>query len=173
MDAEAKVSQPPPWWQRVLIGRNPKITLVRLAVLVVGSVILFHFVLLAIRVEGPSMLPTYRERGVNVVNRLAYLFHEPRRGDVVAIRTTGIHVMYMKRIIGLPGETIAFHQGYVFINGKLLEEPYVKYSCDWEIPEQTLALNEYYVCGDNRSMQERYHEKGIANRNKIEGKVLF
>ena len=55
------------------------------------------------------MLPTYRDHGVNFVNRLAYVFHEPRRGDVVAIRTlAGEHVMYMKRIVGLPGETVTF-----------------------------------------------------------------
>ena len=56
------------------------------------------------------MLPTYRSNRVNFVNRLSYRFHEPRRGDVVAIRLSGFSVMFMKRIIGLPGESVAFHE---------------------------------------------------------------
>ena len=83
------------------------------------SFVVFKFVLLPIRVEGGSMLPTYQDRSVNFVNRLAYLFHEPRRGDVVAIGLlAGEHVMYMKRVVGLPGETVAFHKGHLYINGQ-------------------------------------------------------
>src|ERR1051325_2162757 len=173
MEVEAQVSRGPSWLRRALVGRNPKITMVRLVLLILGCLVLFNFVLLPSRIQGPSMLPTYGERGVNFVSLLAYTFHEPQRGDIVAIRTTGIHVMYMKRIIALPGETIAFHHGHVLINGKLLYDPYVKFACDWEIPACSLSSNEYFVCGDNRSKPETDHEKGIANRNKIAGKVLL
>ena len=58
-------------------------TLLRIVVLVVTCFVVFRFVLLPIRVDGGSMLPTYKEHGINVINRVAYLFHEPRRGDVV------------------------------------------------------------------------------------------
>ena len=61
------------WLRTILIGRNPRRTAVRLAVIVVGNILLWSYVLLPIRVDGPSMLPNYRERSVNVVNRLAYL----------------------------------------------------------------------------------------------------
>src|SRR5436309_961848 len=87
------------WIQAVLIGRNPRRTAVRIVVLVIASVIIFRFVLLGIRVEGVSMMPTYRQGGINFVNRLAYRFHEPQRGDVVAIRTSGTSIMLMKRIV--------------------------------------------------------------------------
>ena len=109
-----------PWWWAVVWGRRPERTLIRAAVLAIVCVFIFKFVLIPIRIEGPSMLPTYKDHGVNFVNRLSYLFHEPRRGDVVAIKTSGLSIMYMKRIIGLPGETIAFHDGYAVINGKAL-----------------------------------------------------
>ena len=161
------------WLRTVLIGRRPERTAVRILVLVVACFVVFKFMLLPIRVEGMSMMPAYKEHRVNFVNRLTYLFHEPRRGDVVAIRTSGVSIMYMKRIIGLPGETVAFHEGRAVINGRVLAEPYLKYDCDWELPPHVLGSNEYYFVGDNRSMAEADHTKGKAERWRIVGKVLL
>ena len=164
----------PSWLQRVLIGRNPKRTLMRSLFLVVVSVVVFKFVLQPIRVEGGSMLPTYKDRGVHFVYRLTYLFHGPRRGDVVAIRLlAGEHVMFMKRVVGLPGETVAFHQGRLYVNGKPVDEPYVKLRCDWEHGPEPVGADQYYVVGDNRDMPWDYHEKGRPTRNLIVGKVVL
>ena len=136
--------------------------------------VVFKFVLQPIRVEGGSMLPTYKDHGVHFVYRLAYLFHEPRRGDVVAIRTeAGEHVMYMKRIVGLPGETVAFHQGYLFINGKLLDEPYLILRGTWEHAPKLDGPDQYYVVGDNRDMPWDDHYKGRSPRDLIIGKVVL
>jgi signal peptidase I len=174
METAVKEARSPSLLQRVTIGRNPVATLVRLAVLIVCCVVIFKFMLLPVRIQGVSMLPTYPEGGrINFVNRLSYLFHGPGRGDIVAIRTTGIHIMYMKRIIGLPGESVGFYAGKAVINGEELDEPYVKKSCYWQIPPRTLGPGEYYVVGDNRSMPEADHEKGIASRDRIVGKVLW
>jgi signal peptidase I len=173
MGTEVETPAPPHWWQVVLVGRKPRRTLVRILVLVVVCTILFRFVLQPIRVEGVSMLPTFSENRVNCVNCLAYLFHEPRRGDIVSIKLAGKHLMYCKRIVGLPGETISFHQGHAYINGELLPEPYVKYPCRWEIPPEQIGPDEYFVVGDNRSMFHRDHEKGKAQRERILGKVMF
>jgi signal peptidase I len=170
---EGRPANEVPWWQTVAFGRRPERTLLRILVLVVVSVLVFKFMLLPIRVQGPSMLPTYSDHGVNFVNKLAYMFHEPERGDVVAIRLSGEHVMYMKRIIGKPGETVRFHHGHAFINGNRLDEPYVKNPCDWEQEPRTLGPSEYYVVGDNRSMPIRDHEQGKAARERIVGKVLL
>jgi signal peptidase I len=157
----------------MVFGRNPKVTLLRCVALVITCLVTFKFVLLPIRVSGASMLPTYKENGINFVNRLAYRFHPPRRGDVVAIRLAGEHVMYMKRILALPGETIAFHEGRAFINGRLFSEPYVKLACAWEHPAETVGPDEYFVVGDNRSMDWSDHIKGMATRERIVGKVLL
>ncbi len=163
----------PRWLLVALIGRNPRRTLWRILVLVVTCFVVFKFALLPIRVEGASMLPTYREHTVNFVNRLAYVFHEPRRGDVVAIRLAGPSIMFMKRIVGLPGETVAFHEGHAFINGQALDEPYVKFPCDWERPPVTLGPDQYFVVGDNRSMPKEDHTMGEPHRNRFVGKVLL
>jgi signal peptidase I len=162
-----------PRWVRVLaIGRNWKFTLARLAVLAVISFIVFDFfwfVLLPIRVEGISMLPTYQNGSVNFVNRLA---------DVVGIRLsdpglTRPSLLYLKRIIGLPGETVAFVNGQVQINGQMLDEPYEKYDCDWNIPPVTLGPDQYFVVGDNRSMPAEYHIFGKVEHNHIVGKAVL
>jgi signal peptidase I len=166
----------PRWVRIAVVGRNPKTTLVRILILAVICVAVFNrFVLLPIQVEGISMLPTYKDRSWNLVNRLAYLRHEPQRGDVVSIRLAGIHRMYLKRIIGLPGETVAFKNGRVLINGEVLDEPYEKSPCDWNRAPVTLGPNEYFVVGDNRSMpwEGHGHELGKAGRDRIVGKAIL
>lgn len=161
------------WLRTALIGRNPRNTLVRIVMMVAASIIIFKFLLLPIRVSGASMLPTYQENRVNFVNRLPYVFHEPRRGDVVAIRMAGTKVMLMKRVVGLPGETVSFHEGRVYINGERLDESYVKFPSNWESGARTLGANEYYVVGDNRSMNREDHTEGVADRRRIVGKILL
>ena len=163
----------PSWLQTLTVGRRPRYTLVRVLVVVVLSAIVFNFVLLPIRVTGISMLPTYRNHSINFVNRLAYRFHEPRRGDVVSIRFAGEHVSYMKRIVGLPGETVGFAQGRVIINGEALPEPYEKSPCDWNVPSVQLGPDEYYVVGDNRTMPAEDHVFGEVARARIIGRVLL
>jgi signal peptidase I len=161
------------WVLRLIIGRYPKRTLVRIVVLVVTSFVVFKFALLPIRIEGVSMFPTYVDRHVNFVNRLSYTFHKPQRYDVVALRTTGISNMYMKRLIGMPGESVSFHEGRACINGEPLPEPYLKLPSDWEIPAFKLGSDEYFFVGDNRSMGWEEHTKVRCPRSRIVGRVLW
>ena len=162
----------------MLIGRSPKRTLVRMAVTVIILLAVAKLMLVPVRVQGISMLPTYKENGINVVNRMAFLFHNPRRGDVVAIRIADEHVLfphilYLKRVIALPGETIAFQNGQVLINGQLLDEPYLKLRGRWTHEPEQVGPDEYFVVGDNRVMNWNDHEKGLASRRQILGKILW
>jgi signal peptidase I len=175
------VAEPPPtgWsrWVHITIGRNWKFTLLRLAIFIIACFFIFRFVLLPIRVEGISMLPTYQNGSVNFVNRLAYLRHPPQRGDVVGIRLSDPSIMwpsimYLKRIIGLPGETVAFVNGKVLINGEVLDEPYEKDGCDWNLPPVKLGPDEYFAVGDNRSMPSQFHVFGKVERDHIVGKAI-
>ena len=174
----------PRWLQIVVIGRNPKATLIRAVVWVAICFVIFKIVLVHVNVSGISMVPTYADNSRHWVNRLAFLGHEPKRGDVVAIGERGENdarrlwapgVMYLKRIIGLPGETIAFAGGRVLVNGQVLDEPYEdfqKYPSDWNRPPVTLAADEYFVVGDNRTMLIGDHYFGICKRRQIVGKIL-
>ena len=173
------------WLRLVVLGRNPKATLVRVVVWAVLCVVVFKLLLVHIRVDGISMLPTCANQSVHWVSRIAYLWRQPQRGDVVAIRFVPAdgsinrleppHVMLLKRIIGLPGETVAFVNGQVLINGEVLDEPYEKDGdgCDWNCAPVTLGPDEYYVVGDNRSMPPEYHTHGIYERNRIVGKAML
>lgn len=165
-------SRVPRWLRIVVIGRNPKVTLVRAVILGVLCVIGYETTLLHIRVEGISMLPTNQDGSAHFVNRLAYLRHAPQRGDVVSIRMAGIHEMYLKRVIGLPGETVAFLNGKVLIDGEVLDEPYEKLSCDWTRRPEKLGPDEYFVVGDNRSMPIELHTLGKVERQRIVGKAI-
>jgi signal peptidase I len=178
MEAGQNRSRFRPWLRTVAIGRNPKNTFIRILALVAVCVLAREFVLLPVRIKGPSMEPTYREGSINFVNRLAYLRSEPKRGDVVFIRLSNPSIlppsfMFMKRIVGLPGETLQFHDGHVLINGRILEEPYVQYRWNWEAEPVTLGPDQYYVVGDNRSMPEMLHEEGRPRRDHIVGKALI
>ncbi len=173
MDANTDDSRRPGLVQALVIGRNPRFTFARIVALVIAVVLTREFVLLPVQIKGPSMLPTFAENGVNFVNRLAYISHEPQRGDVVTIRYSGTSVMLMKRVIGLPGETVAFHEGRVLINGMPLDEPYIKYSTDWELPPVTLNADKFFVVGDNRSMPPSQHTFGETERRRIVGKILL
>ena len=156
-----------------MIGRNPIHTLFRIVLLVATCAVLRLFVLWPIRVQGPSMMPTYHENQISVVNHLAYRWSEPKRGDVVAIRFSGPSILLMKRVVGLPGETVAFHNGRLHINGVELTETYVRNPCRWNLPPERLNPDEYFVVGDNRVMRIEDHELGSASRERIMGKVLL
>jgi signal peptidase I len=158
---------------RILFGRNPRATLARSLTLIAVAAMVFRFVLLPVRLQGISMLPTYEDGELNFANRLAYYFKSPARGDVVAIRMAGESVVYVKRIIGLPREEVRIVQGTVLINGRPLAEPTVRYRIPWNLAPTTLRAGEYFLVGDNRSMDMVNHDFGRALREKIVGKLLY
>jgi len=159
--------------RRIVFGRNPRRTLVRIVVLTVVCFVTFGWWLTPIRVRGISMEPTYQDSTFNLVNRMLYRVRIPARGDVVAIRLAGPHVLYVKRIIGLPSDRVAIVDGIVEINGAPLAEPYVNQRQPWDYAEVTVGPREYFVIGDNRSMQMRDHDFGRVDARRILGKLLF
>lgn len=159
--------------RRIVFGPNPRRTVVRVLVLAFISFITFGWVLIPLRAEGISMLPTFQSGSIHLVNRLAYLNARPSRGDIIAIKLAGPHVLYVKRIIALPGERIAFIGGQVYVNGAALAEPYVRNRRPWDVPEVTLTAREYFVVGDNRGMRAVDHDFGRVDVSRIVGKVLF
>ena len=173
MDENSQDVPSSPWWLRILVGRRPRWTLARVFILVLTCFVVFKFVLRPIRVTGISMEPTYHNGQINFVNRMAYRFAPPQRRDVISISITGESVMLMKRIIGLPGETLAIKAGVLLINGQPVAEPYVKNRLPWEIQEMQLKLDQYFVVGDNRGMDQHLHTGGVITRDRIVGKVLF
>jgi signal peptidase I len=172
MNAAIATTSNAPWWMRVVFGRNPKRTLVRLLCMILVSFVLFRFVLIPIRVSGLSMWPTYKEGKVSLVNHLAYRWKKPQRGDIVAIRIPeDPNVVLLKRIVGLPGERVLVKKGRVYINGELLTEPYTTKTKDGQSIRREVTLDEdqYFVIGDNRPISIL----GPILDQQILGKVLF
>lgn len=159
--------------RRLILGGDIRVTVIRAVCAICVIVLVNKFVLVPIRVTGPSMMPTYQNHSVRLVNRLAYLGgRKPQRGDVVAIRMAGDSVLLMKRVVGLPGERIGFLHGQVTVNGKPLEEPYLIYPSNWMKEAVKVKPGNYYVVGDNRSMAIEDHTFGQAEARRIMGKVL-
>lgn len=160
---------------RLVYGTSLKRTLVRATILAIVCLGTFKFLFVPVRVNGGSMSPTYSNKGINLVNRLAYRRESPHRGDVVAIwtRENSRSVVLMKRVVGLPGEAIGFENGFATVNGVKIDEPYVKYPSDWNVQPVVCGPEEYFVVGDNRSMDSNFHWYGRAKANLIAGKMVL
>jgi len=130
-------------------------------------------------VNGASMEPTLTDGDNLIVNKLAYRFGEPKRFDIIVFKyryKKGEY--YIKRVIGLPGETVRIDgDGIIYINGEVLEENYGKEKMEYPgdaINEITLGEDEYFVLGDNRnnSSDSRYqYDVGNVKKSEIVGKA--
>lgn len=158
---------------RLLLGANPRATAIRAGALILAAIVVFGWILLPIRLSGISMRPTYEDGSLNFANRAAFWLRAPARGDVVAIRMAGPHVVYVKRIVGMPGERLEIVAGTVTINGAPLVEPSVTRRAAWTLAPVEIGAGEYFVIGDNRSMAIENHDLGRVKRERIIGKLLF
>jgi len=147
--------------------------LIRGALTIALAYVVFSYLLIPVRLQGISMEPTYTNGQIDFANRLAYIWSPPARGDAVAIRMAGPRVLYVKRIVGLPGERIEIVMGVVNVNGEPLVEPHVARKAPWNFPPVTLGADEYFVVGDNRAMRMQDHDFGRTTRGRIIGKMLY
>lgn len=155
--------------RRIVFGADPRRTSVRILVLAGITTVMLLWVILPVRADGDSMLPTYSSGDFTLVNRLAYFSSRPKRGDIVAIRLAGTSVVYIKRIVALPGERISVSDGAVHINGTPLAEPYVRHNRSWDLEEVTLNPGQYFVVGDNRATSDF----GRVQDDRIVGRLMF
>ena len=126
------------------------------------------------------MKPSLSNGDVTVINRLVYDARTPKRGEVIAFKPNGNDSShyYIKRIIGLPGETIEYKDGKILIDGEELEEDYKTTEIkDLGVLEEPITLNsnEFFVLGDDRQNSEDSRNVNVGNvkRTEITGKVWF
>lgn len=149
------------------------VDVVETLVLALVMFILINLATARVRVDGHSMDPTLQNGEFILVNRLAYRFGQPQRGDIVVFLYPGNpHQQYIKRVIGLPGEEVRIQRGKVYINGQPLEEPYIaappRYEGVWQVPAGTL-----FVLGDNRNKSSDSHSWGMLPLENVVGKAVL
>ena len=101
------------------------------------------------RIEQVSMQPTLHEGEYVIVDKVSYLLHPPDRGDIIVFKHPGEDLI--KRVIGLPGDTIEIRGGRVYINGSVLNEPYIKEPILSTLSAQKIEAGRYFEMGDNRN----------------------
>ena len=128
-------------------------------------------------VDGPSMENTFQNGERLLVNKLAYKFSSPQRGDVIIFHPPIPSASpFIKRVIGLPGERVEIENGAVTVvkpDGRtiILDEPYIRESPNYDYTSAVIPPNEYFVLGDNRNDSEDSHYGWFVSRDEIVGKV--
>jgi signal peptidase I len=131
------------------LGMRKQSMLAWLVLAFAGALAVRRWIWMPVLISGQSMLPTLHHGQIVGLNKLAYVFHSPRRGDIVTIWTGQEYIT--KRVVGLPGEQVAAHNGVFILNGDRLPEPYVKLPGGHsEIRSGTIESNCFVVAGDNR-----------------------
>lgn len=130
-------------------------------------------------VDGPSMEPTFFTGQRIIVSRVSYLLGEPERGDIIVFESPddpGVDPPLIKRLIGVPGDTVEVRDTLVYVNGKQLQEPYfVNTPCTASnCPNNTwqLGTDQYFVMGDNRNRSRDSRRFGPITREHIIGEAL-
>ena len=118
-----------------------------------------------------SMEPNFHEGQRVVVNKAVYFWSEPERGDVIVFRAPGTDEDFIKRVIGLPGDTVEIKNGLVYVNGVALDEPYIAEAPDYTMPAITIPAGKYFVLGDNRNHSNDSHRDWLVNKEDIHGKA--
>jgi signal peptidase I len=147
-----------------------------LAVAAVASALIITFLYQPVRVEGTSMLPRLEDSDRLFINKFVYHFAAINRGDVVVFHyPRDPEKSYIKRVIALPGDHFRVDRGRVFVNSKLVPEPYVppEFRDSRSVAEMTLPPDEFYVLGDHRSISSDSRDFGPVDRSLIYGKAVF
>lgn len=130
-------------------------------------------------VRGESMYPTLQENDYLIINRMAYKIGEPKSGDIIVFSTNllqedGSHKDLVKRVVAVAGDRLRIEDSKVYVNDKLIEEPYIhdKYT-DGKI-DMTIPEGKLFAMGDNReqSLDSRSKEIGLVNEKDVMGKVM-
>lgn len=142
-------------------------------------VLMYLFLFQPHQVKGNSMYPNFHDQEYLLTDKITYRLSEPQRGDVIVFKAP-MHEEYdyIKRIIGLPGDTIKVEDCHIFVNNQKLEENYLENDLctsagrTWQTDKEiTLSKDEYFVAGDNRPYSSDSRDWGTVPEGNIVGKV--
>jgi len=150
-----------------------------IALIVILAFIIRIFLIQPYIVEGQSMEPSFKDRDYLITEKVTYHFQNPSRGEVIIFHPSeDSRTNYIKRVIGLPGESVLIRDGSVYINGEPLNEPYISSNEGTLLPsgtqmDITLTQDQFFVLGDNRNHSRDSRELGPIPKKNIVSHVWF
>lgn len=135
------------------------------------ALVIHLFLAQATVVYGRSMEPNLHERERLIIDKISYRLHPPQRNDIVVLDLPEMDEMLVKRIIGLPGETVEIRGGVVYVDGHALEERFPHDTFIHDTPPLNLGAFSYFVLGDNRGNSNDSRSFGSVSREAIVGRV--
>lgn len=145
------------------------------AIVIAGVYILFNVCFFTTYVASGSMEPTLKTGNIVIYNKLYYKTHSYGRGDIICLWSNSYNNYIAKRIIGLPGDEIEFHDGHLFINGRICREDYISEGVETNgIKKFIVPEGQVFILGDNRenSVDSRYWTEPYVNMDDIVGKYF-
>ncbi|MGH7756776.1 MAG: signal peptidase I [Vulcanimicrobiaceae bacterium] len=137
------------------------------------GIIAYAFTLRTPQVTGRSMEPRIDSGEIVLIDTLAFAFGSPNTGEIVAFHHDAtVPVLYVKRIVGVPGDRIAIVRGTVVRDGHRLDEPYVRFHDDRSFAAVVVPPGAYYVLGDNRADSDDSRVWGFVGRSQIVGRAV-
>lgn len=158
------------------LGEEIKDWVISILIAVVLAFFIRYFIVELYMVEGPSMRPTLVNGERLVVNKFIYRFKEPEKGEILIFKFPKDPSRdFIKRVIAVAGDTIEIKDGRVYVNGQLLNEPYILERTRSSYPLSTVPQGTIFVMGDNRNNSEdsRFADVGFVPLNMIKGKAMM
>jgi len=158
------------------LGEEIKDWVVSIIIAIVLAFFIRYFIVELYMVEGPSMRPTLVNGERLVVNKFIYRLKQPEKGDIVVFRYPRDPSRdFIKRVIGVAGDTIEVKDGKVFLNGQLLNESYILERTRGSYPAATIPEGHIFVMGDNRNNSEdsRFRDVGFVSLEMLKGKAVM
>ena len=146
---------------------------IRILIIAIITVLVCLFILRPMVINGGSMMPTYSSRGFTFAFLPYFKLYDLQRQQIVVLRYVGPNTFILKRVLAFPGETVEFRNGVLYVNDKALDEPYVKYRCNWDMPPSVVPKGKLFVYGDNRSMPIHNHVGGMIDRSRLAGVPIW
>jgi signal peptidase I len=176
--AEDQPVHTPPSQARPVIGLGPISLLRDVAISVALAVILIVFIYQPVKVEGTSMMPGLTDQERIFVNKYEYKLspNNIHRGDLIVFHyPKDPRESYIKRVVGVPGDTVEIRDGIVYVNSEKLIEPYVEadYRGHDFMPVEAVPPDDYFVLGDHRDSSSDSRSWGFVDRPKIYGKAVL
>ena len=154
------------------VGQEILSWILTFAVAIALALVIRTFIFEPVRVDGHSMDYTLADNEYMIVTKYDYLLGEPERFDVVICHYPERgRTNFVKRLVGLPGDTVSMLNGTLYVNGEAIDEPYITNKANYNMQAYTLKDDEYFVLGDNRSSSNDSHIIGPFSREQIKGHV--